>query len=117
MSHCVLDDEVALVAYEQRTVEELVINVWQQKLDDHNIGFKNREEKSLDGVTKCLKHTNTGKTSAPKVSKKLDPLNEQKRLYDKVCYIILGKDERRDLLVIEYQAADNLTATVLLERS
>ncbi len=117
MSHCVLDDEVALVAYEQRTVEELVINVWQQKGGDHNIGFKSREEKNLDDVTKCLKHTNTGKTSAPKASKKLDPLHEQKRLYDKVCYIILRKDERRDLLVIEYQAADNLTATVLLERS
>ena len=115
MSHCVLDDEVALVAYEQRTVEELVINVWQQKEGDNKIGFKSREDKSLDDLTLRLKQMNTGKKSAPKTPKKQEPLYEKKRLYDKVCYIILGKDGRRDLLVVEYKAADKLTPVFLLE--
>lgn len=31
MSHCMSGDEVALVAYKQRTIEKFVISAWQQK--------------------------------------------------------------------------------------
>lgn len=50
MSHCLLDDEVALVAYKKRTVEELGINVWQQK-GDEKIRFNSRKDHTLEDVS------------------------------------------------------------------
>lgn len=64
MSHCLLDDEVALVAYQQQTVEELVINVWQQKGGDR-IGFKSRQNHTLDDVTSRFEQMNTRETTTP----------------------------------------------------
>ena len=144
MKHCLLDDEVALVAYEQRTVEELVVNAWQQKGGDM-IGFKSREDHALDDVTSRLEQMNTGtkveeptmeepkveepkeakpKTAKPKMAKPKvgkprlktpTAPDKSKRLYDKVCYIIVGKGGRRDLFVIEYKSADKLTPALVLE--
>ena len=53
--------------------------------------------------------------TAPTTPSKQKHLYEQRRLYDKVCYIIIGKSRRRDLLVIEYKAADKLTPALILE--
>lgn len=87
MSHCLLDDEVALVAYQQQTVEELVINVWQQKGGDR-IGFKSRQNHTLDDVTSRFEQMNTRETTTPSTPDK------KKRLYNKVCYIIVGNGRR-----------------------
>lgn len=48
-------------------------------------------------------------------SKVVEPTTPKKRLYDKVCYITIGKARRRDVLVIEYKAADKLTPALALE--
>ena len=111
MSHFKVNDEVDLIAYEQWTVEELVINAWQRKGGD-KIGFKSREDHTLDNVSSRLSQINTG------VEKKMPttPSKKQKRFYDKVCYIIIGKDQRWDLLVIEYKAANKLTPDVVLDK-
>ena len=64
----------------------------------------------MDDVTSRLSQMNTGsKKKIPTTPKK------QKRLYDKVCYITVGKDQRRDLLVVEYKAAHKLTPDVVLD--
>lgn len=107
MSHCTLDDEVALVAHEQRTVKELVISAWQQKGGDQ-IGFKSRKDHPLDDVTARLDQMNVGTDTA-------QPITPKKRLYDKVYYIVTGQAKTRDLFVIEYKAADKLTPDVVLE--
>lgn len=103
MSNCILDNEVALVAYEQRTVEELVIGAWERKGSDR-IGFKSRQDHSLDDVTSRLEVMNTG-------SEITRPTTPKKHL----CYITTGKGPRRDLFVTEYKAADKLTPNVVLE--
>ena len=128
MKNCVLDDEVALVAYEQRTVEELVVNAWQQKGDDM-IGFKSRQDHNLDDVTSSLQQMNTGtkmeepkleepKMEEPKVAKSKVTTStlpdKSRRLYNKVCYITVGISQRRDLFVVEYKSADKLTPALVL---
>ena len=87
MPRCLLNDEVALVDYEQRTVEELVDIAWQKKGGD-TIGFKRREDHALDDVTSRLEQKITG--TKPK-AKTLTTPDKSKRLYDKVCYIIVGQ--------------------------
>ena len=103
MSNCILDNEVALVAYEQRTVEELVIGAWERKGSDR-IGFKSRQDHSLDDVTSRLEVMNTG-------SEITRPTTPKKH----ICYITTGKGPRRDLFVTDYKAADKLTPNVVLE--
>ena len=47
MRGCKLDSEAALVAYKERTVEDLVVNTWW-RMGEGQIRFKNREDHSLD---------------------------------------------------------------------
>ena len=105
MPLCVLNDEVALVDYEQRTVEELVDIAWYKKGGD-TIGFKRREDHALDDVTSRLEQKNTG--TKPKAKTPTMP-DKSRRLYEKICDIIVGQAQRRNLYVIEYKSADKLT--------
>lgn len=77
----------------------------KQKGSD-KIGFKSRQDHTLDDVTSYLSEMNTPTTP-----------RKQKHLYDKLCYIIskVGKAQHGDLVVIDYKAADELTPALILE--
>lgn len=100
-------DEVALVAYEQRTVEEMVTSAWE-RIGGDDMGLNSRQGHSVDEVTARL---NVMKTTPEEIQP-----TELRRLYDKVCYITgKGIKEDRDHFVIEYKAADKLTPEIVLE--
>lgn len=84
MSDCILDRKAALVAYEKQTIEYLVVDTWR-RMGEGKIRFKDREDRS-----------------------KLE--NPQ---YAKVCYVTTDQGESIDLFVVEYEAADKLTADLV----
>ena len=112
MKDCVLNDEVDLVAYEERTVEELVNIAWQKKGGADRIGFKRREDHALDNIAPRLEQMNIG--TKPK-AKTPTTHEKSRRLYDKVCYVKVGQDQRRNLFVIEYKSAGKLTPALVKE--
>ena len=59
MPKLVLKDEVDLVAYEERTVEEMVVSAWEKK-GGEIIEFKRREDHTLDDVTLRLEQMKKG---------------------------------------------------------
>lgn len=103
MRGCKLDSEAALVAYEERTVEDLVVNTWW-RMGEGQIRFKNREDHSLDHTEDRVSQTNTGAGTTAKL---------KNRQYDKVCCVITDQGESIDLFVVEYKAADKLTADLV----
>lgn len=103
MRGCKLDSEAALVAYEERTVEDLVVNTWWL-MGEGQIRFKSREGHSLDHTKDRVNQTNTGAGTTAKL---------KNRQYDKVCYVITDQGESIDLFVVEYKAADKLTARLV----
>lgn len=123
MQNYKLVDEYSLVAFEQRTVEDMVVDAWQL-MGGNLIGFESREGHALDVTSRLQWNARTElespKMEGPKVtkleSKTSTAPDTTKHLFDKSCYIINEKGERRDLFVIEYMAADMLTPDMVLER-
>lgn len=113
----VLDDDVALFAFQIRMVEEFVGQVWEKKGGDNTIRFRRREAQGLDDVTNRLRnmHNVTRNSTAPRTPQQQEPLYDQKRLFETVCSITHEKDGCRDLLAIEHKSADKLTSVLLLD--
>lgn len=105
MSRCVLDNRIALIEYQERTVEEFVCDVWMRMGHDR-IRFKSREHHPLDDVSDRVIQMNAGsEISIPPIAQN----------YDKLCCITTSQGASRDLFVIEYQAASKLTPDVFKE--
>lgn len=81
-------EEGALVNYKSRTVEELVMDVWDQT-GNGEIRFKAYEHHPLDDVVESQ--------------------------HDRVCYITPDQGARRGLFVIEYKVVDELSPGVVKE--
>lgn len=105
MSRCVLDTKIALIEYQERTVEEFVCNVWM-RIGDDRIRFESREQHPLNDISDRVSHMNAGSEIT------IPPIGDQ---YDKLCLITTSQDPSRYLFVVEYQAADKLTPDVVKE--
>ena len=104
VENCPLKDEAAVVAYQQRTVEEAVIDAWG-RVGNGKIGFKSSEDHPLHNINDRVRQMNTGS---------VQPITPTKRRYDRVCYITTSQGSR-DLFVIGYKAADKLTPEVVMQ--
>lgn len=101
----VLDNRTALMEYQEQTVEEFVFDVWMRMGEDQVI-FKSREHHPLDDVSDRVTQMNAGsRFSIPEI----------RRDYNKLCCITTSQGTRRDLFVIDYQAASKLTPGVVKE--
>ena len=106
--NCPLKDEAAVAAYQERAVEEAVIDAWE-RVGNGQIRLKSREDHPLHDIDNRVRQMNTGSEAT------VQPTTPTKRQYDKVYYITTRQGASRDLFVIEYKAADKLTPEVVKE--
>lgn len=106
MSLGVLNDEVSHVANKQRTVEDMILEVWG-RIGNGKIGFKGREGHPLDDVNGRVRQMNSRSEVA------IRPTTTFKQQSDKVCSITNSQGASRDLFVIQCKAEDKLAPAVV----
>lgn len=82
MLYQLLDHKVIFIAYKEYTVEELIINMQQQK-KSNKIVFKSCQNYTLGNINIRIEQRNIRKTIM------LFLLDKKNRFYDKVYYIII----------------------------
>lgn len=101
--------------YEEASVDAFVIEAWKQKGNDI-LGFKMPPARLLEHINDRCSHLPKGpeaiiQPTTPKIPK--IQTTATKLQYGKVYYITPDQGESRDLLVIEYKAADKLAPEVV----